>query len=43
MDRRDVLCWLSAGAAAGCFDLSPRRNGSRGPAEAGRRPPGCPH
>ena len=39
MDRRDVLGWLSAGAAAGCLDLlsGPARAAQPGPSR--RRPP----
>ncbi len=44
MDRRDVLGWLSAGAAAGCLDLfsGPAARPSPSPSRRPRGPAVCP-
>ena len=44
MDRRDVLGWLSAGAAAGCLDMfsEPAARASPRPSRRRPRPTDCP-
>ena len=43
MDRRDVLGWLSAGAAAGCLDMfsGPAPAASPRPSRRRQRPADC--